>query len=71
MRDASGIDDMAKKAEIDQIEAHRGIPNLRDSRSQDTSNPHGFEAFQGVSFVAGEVKRSRKFVSLNAVMNSR
>jgi hypothetical protein len=45
MRDAASINDMATKAEIDQIEAHRGIPYLRNSRSQDTSNPHGFEAF--------------------------
>jgi hypothetical protein len=71
MRDAAGVDDVAEKAEVDQVEAHRGIPHLRDSRSQDTSNPHGFEPFQGVSFVTGEVKSSQKFAPLNAVMKSR
>jgi hypothetical protein len=54
---------MAKQAEIDEVEAHLGIPILRDWRSLATPIAHGFEHSQGIFFATHEVKDARKIAS--------
>jgi hypothetical protein len=57
MGDAARLDHMAEQAQVGQVEAHVGIPILRNPRRQALPIAHGFEPFQGIFFVLREVKR--------------